>query len=425
MSHAFANVDRKTRGAERRIFRRRRVRSLAYVELGQGNGGIVLNVSEGGLAVQAVMAVTGDELPDMRLQLAHSNKEIRTKGRVTWTGEFRKLAGIEFVDLSVEALRQIREWIALEEPEERPAETTSRKTLEAIDSAIEFPPHLEMPEHSSWRLRSQRVRSSWRARFWFVDSGSSRMAARETKSQKEVSLPRRTFLSAQERASILGELKTEKEAVATAAEELSAEAPSTRSASSASMPSARSAVYETIPVESDTAKIEKRASEFAFPATAISALDETPPSASSPPADRYGFKLSTPSAKVAAPNGHKNTIVLVGAFAIVALGIGWMAGRAGLRGVLKNSESDERAASPAAAVVAAESPTITEIEVVDARNQRWLIPFQSPSGERAGATRFRSVRRKNRNFERERRIAGSRRFGFEEFRIFLTGFDDK
>jgi TonB family protein len=381
MSQAFANVDRKTRGAERRIFRRRRVRSLAYVELGQGNGGIVLNVSEGGLAVQAVMAVTGDELPDMRLQLAHSNKEIRTKGRVTWTGEFRKLAGIEFVDLSVEALRQIREWIALEEPEERQAETTSRKTLEATDPTIEFPPHLEMPDI----LPGAAVPSASVPPGMPV-SGSSRMATQETKLQKEVSLPRRTFLSAQERASILGELKTEKEAVATAAEELSAEAPSTRSASSTSMPSARSALSETIPVESDTAKIEKRASEFAFPATAISALDETPPSASSPPADRYGFKLSTPSAVVAGPDSLKRTVVLVGAFAIVALGIGWMAGRAGLRGVLKNSESDERAASPAAAVVAAESPTITEIEVVDVRNQRWLIPFQSPSGERAGAT---------------------------------------
>jgi len=381
MSQAFANVDRKPRGAERRIFRRRRVRSLAYVELGQGNGGIVLNVSEGGLAVQAVMAVTGDELPDMRLQLAHSNKEIRTKGRVTWTGEFRKLAGIEFVDLSVEALRQVREWIALEEPEARPAETTSRKTLEAIDPTIEFPLHLEMPNI----LPGAAVPSAPVPPVVPV-SGSSRVAARETKLQKEVSFRRRTSLSAQERASILGELKTEKETVATAAEKLSAEAPSTGSASSALMPSARSAVSETLPVENDSVKIEKRVSESASPATppAISEVEENPRSVSSLPADRYGFKLSMPSTRLDAPNGRKRTAVLVGAFAIVSLGIGWMAGRAGLRGMVKNSVSDQEAPQ-AAVAVAAESPTFSEIEVIDARNQRWLIPFQSPSGEHAGA----------------------------------------
>jgi len=386
MSQAFANVDRKTRGAERRIFRRRRVRSLAYVELGQGNGGIVLNVSEGGLAVQAVMGVTGDELPDMRLQLAHSSKEIRAKGRITWTGEFRKLAGIEFVDLSVEALRQIREWIALEEPEAQAAEASSRKTLEASDSAIEFPPHLEMPDI----LPGASVPSASVAVAPVPPAtpvsgsipGSARVAARESKPPKEVSFPRKASLSAQERASILGELKAEKETVTPAAQKLSTEVPSAGSASSASMPSVRSAVSEAIPVESGSVRTEKRDSESASAVTAttptISAQDESPQRLSSPPADRYGFKLSMPSATVKAPNRHKSTIALVGAFAVASLGIGWMAGRAGLREIVKNSASDQ-AAPQAAAAAAVESPDVSEIEVIDARNQRWLIPFQGPS----------------------------------------------
>src|SRR5271154_7102613 len=116
MSHVFANVDSKARPSDRRVFRRQPVRSLAYVELGEGNGGIVLNVSEGGLAVQAVMGLRSDELPCMRLQLAHSKTQIEAKGRIAWTSEFRKLAGVEFVDLSAEALSQIREWVSLETP---------------------------------------------------------------------------------------------------------------------------------------------------------------------------------------------------------------------------------------------------------------------------------------------------------------------
>ena len=130
MSHVFANVESKTRPSDRRVFGRQPVRSLAYVELGEGNGGIVLNVSEGGLAVQAVMSLMTDELPCMRLQLSHSKKQIEAKGRIVWTSEFRKLAGVEFVDLSPEAASQIREWVSLETPKARVAEKPIARELE-------------------------------------------------------------------------------------------------------------------------------------------------------------------------------------------------------------------------------------------------------------------------------------------------------
>jgi hypothetical protein len=68
------------------------------------------------MAVQAVMSLGGDDLPTLRIQLAHSKKQIEAKGRVAWTGDLRKLAGVEFVDLSEESRMQIREWIALETP---------------------------------------------------------------------------------------------------------------------------------------------------------------------------------------------------------------------------------------------------------------------------------------------------------------------
>jgi hypothetical protein len=109
MSQASAEVDGSKQPVDRRTHVRQLPRSLAYVELGEGNGGIVLNVSEGGIAVQAVVSLMGDELPSVRVQLAHSQKRIEAKGRITWTGGLRKTAGIEFVDLSQEANSLLRE----------------------------------------------------------------------------------------------------------------------------------------------------------------------------------------------------------------------------------------------------------------------------------------------------------------------------
>jgi TonB family protein len=98
---------------ERRVHERRRV-SLAYIDLGENNGGIVLNVSEGGLAVTAVEILHGAHIPKMRFQLPHSKTRIEARGQITWTGESRREVGVRFVDLSAEASTEIRSWIASE-----------------------------------------------------------------------------------------------------------------------------------------------------------------------------------------------------------------------------------------------------------------------------------------------------------------------
>src|ERR1700722_19533432 len=97
--------------SNRRGFARQKVRSLSYIDLGDGNGGIVLNLSEGGLALQAVTSVMDDHLPRVRFQLSESRNWLETSGRITWTSESRKVAGIEFVNLSDAARNQIKEWI--------------------------------------------------------------------------------------------------------------------------------------------------------------------------------------------------------------------------------------------------------------------------------------------------------------------------
>jgi hypothetical protein len=97
--------------ADRRNFFRQKV-LLSAVELGDDNGGIVLNLSEGGLALRAISQVAGDEVPNLRFQFSQSDVWIETRARVTWRSDSKTSAGVEFIDLPEEARQQIKEWIA-------------------------------------------------------------------------------------------------------------------------------------------------------------------------------------------------------------------------------------------------------------------------------------------------------------------------
>jgi TonB family protein len=102
--------------SDRRAHPRQRIRSLAYVHLGESNGGIVLNISEGGIAVQAAEALDAGESPlAMRIEIPRSRKRLEVRGEIVWVGESRKEAGLRFVDLAEDALRRIRAWMAREE----------------------------------------------------------------------------------------------------------------------------------------------------------------------------------------------------------------------------------------------------------------------------------------------------------------------
>jgi PilZ domain len=120
---------------ERRNCLRQPLHSLAYVRLGAENGGIIINLSEDGMAVQAAMALVHDRMPVLLFQLAGSKGSIVTSGRIAWKSDSSKFAGIQFVDM-LEPMRDlIRSWIAAESPPraEREAKiaTGSRDVLPA------------------------------------------------------------------------------------------------------------------------------------------------------------------------------------------------------------------------------------------------------------------------------------------------------
>jgi hypothetical protein len=99
---------------ERRLHPRHRIQTLAYVDLGEDNGGIVLNISEAGLALQAAITLVDEDLPHLRIQLPPSKKKVEASGRITWLSPTGKEAGVAFVNLPEEVRAQISEWIILD-----------------------------------------------------------------------------------------------------------------------------------------------------------------------------------------------------------------------------------------------------------------------------------------------------------------------
>jgi hypothetical protein len=85
------------------------------VELGTNNGGNLLNIGIGGLAVQTVLELSPDAEVPVRFRLQGAEEAIETSGRVVWLGPTNKEAGICFNNLPVGKEQQIADWIAAQE----------------------------------------------------------------------------------------------------------------------------------------------------------------------------------------------------------------------------------------------------------------------------------------------------------------------
>src|SRR5476651_2532910 len=99
-----------SRSSDRRLHMRQRV-LLSCLELKDGNGGIVLDISEQGLAMQVVKSLGDNAYTQLRFQLSQSNDWVETPGRIAWMSASKQTAGVEFTDLSFESLIFIKSWI--------------------------------------------------------------------------------------------------------------------------------------------------------------------------------------------------------------------------------------------------------------------------------------------------------------------------
>jgi len=93
--------------------------SLTKVELGNGHNGVVLNISEAGMAVAVAHAFkVGEHLPRIFFQLpgpsSSSIQSVEISAEIVWLSESKKGAGMQFVGLSADARNRISSWIARE-----------------------------------------------------------------------------------------------------------------------------------------------------------------------------------------------------------------------------------------------------------------------------------------------------------------------
>src|SRR5437764_13416970 len=108
--HFPATVEARSHG--NRAHMRRKLSPMAYVELGQDNGGILLNLSEGGFAVQSALALTSREFPELRFQVPALRGWLTASGRIVWMSDSKKEAGIQFTQLPAEAITEIQKWVS-------------------------------------------------------------------------------------------------------------------------------------------------------------------------------------------------------------------------------------------------------------------------------------------------------------------------
>jgi hypothetical protein len=100
---------------ERRQSPRKRFDSLLYVELEPGNGGLVVNFSEHGFGFRAARRVRSKQDIQFAFNL-DAKRRLQGRGRLEWTDDDGRLAGVQFTDVSDEFRREIRGWLASASP---------------------------------------------------------------------------------------------------------------------------------------------------------------------------------------------------------------------------------------------------------------------------------------------------------------------
>jgi hypothetical protein len=94
----------------RRRYPRYRLHSLAYVKLDQSNGGVIRDITESGIAIQAVARLQPGTQLRLSFDLLTPRVRVDTIGRIAWADASGQ-AGIEFSGLTLRTQRALRDWL--------------------------------------------------------------------------------------------------------------------------------------------------------------------------------------------------------------------------------------------------------------------------------------------------------------------------
>ena len=184
---------------ERRHKLRKRPLRLVYVELVSGNGGMMRDLSEEGFAVRAMMPLRQGEKTTFSFTLGDTLR-IEGEGKILWTEEGGRVAGVEFLQISPEMRTRIDDWLIEDEKIESPRETATKEPMIPSASTIEelreelrtVPPRVEEPsvdveQPSFAKIEETRLDEAPPPE---AKPGVERTSTRQTASEEEQAVPR-------------------------------------------------------------------------------------------------------------------------------------------------------------------------------------------------------------------------------------------
>ena len=149
-AHSLANGGASAQLCERREHPRHQIAPVSYVEVGPDNRGMLLNISESGLAFIVAMRLVQDDLTSIRIQFADSMESIEVCGQIAWLSDSKREAGLRFVNLT----EGVRKKIASRIPQEQLPPQARENTFELCAPCLCDQP--QMPAASPSALRSAR-----------------------------------------------------------------------------------------------------------------------------------------------------------------------------------------------------------------------------------------------------------------------------
>src|SRR5208282_3687841 len=96
---------------ERRRSRRRKPSQLVYLEFGKENGGMVKDVSEGGMRFHLINPVTIGQSLRFTVNI-DATRRLEGQALMIWTDSGRKSGGMSFSEMSAESRENLRSWLA-------------------------------------------------------------------------------------------------------------------------------------------------------------------------------------------------------------------------------------------------------------------------------------------------------------------------
>jgi len=124
-------------GADRRVHQRFEDLRASLVELGENNNGIVLNISEGGMAILSTEEMDLNTLHNLRFQAPEFEHWMEIAAEIAWISDSKKQAGMRFKSLTETARTQLRAGISI-------ATVRSRRAKQAnqTPTTAELPPEV-------------------------------------------------------------------------------------------------------------------------------------------------------------------------------------------------------------------------------------------------------------------------------------------